>query len=96
LRSHPYSVSADRLGNVLELLLAAILEVNVQLAYDFAPHFFGNQDTAWIGDPFQPDSNVDPLAVEVTILLDFGEGGAVDGEAPTAPVVQWVIISPAP
>jgi hypothetical protein len=59
-------VCADRLGDVLELLLAAILETHVQLAFDFAVHFFGNQDTARIGDTLQPDRNVDPVAVNVT------------------------------
>ena len=62
------SVSADRLGDVLELLLAAILEANVQLAFDFAIHLLGNQDAARIGDPLQPDRNVDPVAVEFTVL----------------------------
>ena len=68
MRSRAYSVSADRLGDVLELLFTAILEANVQLAFDFAVHLFGNQDAARIGDPLQPDSNVDPVAVEVTVL----------------------------
>jgi hypothetical protein len=36
MRSRTYSVSPDRLRDVLELLLAAILEANVQLAFDFA------------------------------------------------------------
>jgi hypothetical protein len=70
MRCRAYSVGADRLGDVLELLLAAILEANIQLAFDFAAHLFGNQDAARIGDPFQPDSNVDPVAVEVSVLPD--------------------------
>jgi hypothetical protein len=52
MRSHAYSVSADWFGDVLELLLAAILEANVQFAFDFAVHLFGNQDAARFGDPF--------------------------------------------
>src|SRR3981189_624300 len=67
-RSSTDSVSADRLDDVLELLLAAILEANVQLAFDFAVDLFGNQDAARIGNPLQPDSNGDPVAVEITIL----------------------------
>jgi hypothetical protein len=63
-----YSVGADRSGDVLELLLAAILEANVELAFDFAVHLFGNEDAARIGDPLQPDGNVDPVAVEFTVL----------------------------
>jgi len=61
-------VSADRPGDVLELLLAAILEANVQLAFDFAVHLLGNQDAARIGDPLQPDRNGDPVAVEIAVL----------------------------
>ena len=33
-----------------------------------AVHLLGNQDAARIGDPLQPDSNVDPVAVEITVL----------------------------
>jgi hypothetical protein len=36
MRSRTYSVSPDRLRDVLELLLAAILEASLQLAFDFA------------------------------------------------------------
>src|ERR1700746_2033354 len=62
------SVSVNRLGDVFELLLTAILEANVQLSFDFAVDLFGNQDAARIGDPLQPNSNVDPVAVEFTVL----------------------------
>src|SRR4029453_12867755 len=58
--SRAYSVSADRLGDVLELLLAPVLEANVQLALDLAVHLFGNQDSARIGAPLQPDRHVAP------------------------------------
>ena len=68
MRSRAYSVSADRPGDVLELLATAILEANVQLAFDFAEHLLGYQDATRIGDPLQPDSNVDPVAVEFTVL----------------------------
>ena len=44
-------VGADRLGNVLEVLLATILEASVQLALDFVVDLVGNQDTARIGGP---------------------------------------------
>jgi hypothetical protein len=67
MRSHAYRVGADRFGDVLQLMLAAILEANVQLAFHFAVHLLGNQDAARIGDPLQPDSNVDPVAVELTV-----------------------------
>ena len=51
MRSRARGVSADRLGDVLELLFAAILEADVELAFDFAINLIGNQDAARIGDP---------------------------------------------
>src|SRR6516225_5179166 len=68
MRSRAHGVSADRPGDVLELLLAAILEAYVELAFYFAVHLLGNQDAARIGDPLKPDRNVDPVAVEVSVL----------------------------
>jgi hypothetical protein len=68
MRSRAYSVSADRLGDILEALLAAVLKANVQLAFDFAVHLLGNKDAARIGDALQSYSNVDPVAVEFTVL----------------------------
>jgi len=41
-----------------------------KLAFNFAVDLFGNEDAARIGDPLQPDSNVDPVAVEFTVLPD--------------------------
>src|SRR6476646_10292151 len=38
MRFRAYSVSADRLADVLELLFAPVLEASVQLAFDFAVH----------------------------------------------------------
>jgi len=70
MRSCADSVGADRPGNVLELLAAAILEANVQLVFDFALDLFGNQDAARIGGPLQPDSNVDPVAKKIAVSPD--------------------------
>ena len=64
------SVGANRLGDVLELLFAPVLEANVQLAFDFAVHLLGNQDAARIGDPLQPDRNVDPVAKKIAVSPD--------------------------
>ena len=52
MRSRAHRVGADRLGDVLELLPAPILEASIQLAFDFAIHLFGDQDAARIGYPF--------------------------------------------
>src|SRR4029077_12621163 len=68
MRSRVYRVRTDRLGDVLEMLLATILEAKVQLPFDFAVNLFGDHDAARIGDPLQPDSNGDPVAVEIAVL----------------------------
>jgi len=39
-----------------------------KLAFDFAVHLLGIRMPARIGNPLQPDSNGDPIAVEITIL----------------------------
>jgi hypothetical protein len=71
MRSSAYHrVHTDRPRDVLELLLAAILEANVQLAFDFAIHLLGNQDAARIGDPLQPGSNGDPVTIEIAVLAN--------------------------
>jgi hypothetical protein len=70
MRPCAYGIRADRLGDVLELLLAAVLETDVELAFDFAEHLFRDQDAARIGDTLQPDSNVGPVAVKVAVLPD--------------------------
>ena len=68
MRSRADGICADRLGDILEPLLAPVLEANIQLAFDFTVDLLGNQDAARVGDPLQPDSNVDPVAVEFTVL----------------------------
>src|SRR5215471_1544702 len=70
MRARAYGVSANGLGDVLEVLLAAILEATVQLAFDFAVNLLGHQDAARIGDALQPDSDVDPVAIELAVLAD--------------------------
>ena len=70
MRSRAHSKSADRLGDVLELLFAPVVEAKVQLAFDFAVHLFGNQDAAWVGGPLQPDSNVDPITKKIAVSPD--------------------------
>lgn len=66
--SSAYGIGADRPGYVLELLFAAILEANLQLAFDFVIDLLRDEDTAGIGDALQPDRNIDPITVEVTVL----------------------------
>jgi hypothetical protein len=70
MRSRAHGVNADRPGDVLELLFAPVLEADIELAFDFAIHLFGNQDAARIGGPLQPDRNVDPVAKKIAVSPD--------------------------
>ena len=50
MRSRAHSKCANRLGDVLELLFAPVLEANVQLALDLAVDLSGDQDATRIGE----------------------------------------------
>src|ERR1700758_4054509 len=67
MRSRARRICTDRLGDVVELQLAAILEANVQLAFDFAVHLLGNQNAARIGDPHRRTAMLMP-SPEITVL----------------------------
>src|SRR5262245_13593038 len=70
MRPQAYSKSADRLDDVLELLLASVLEANVQLALDLAVDLARDEDAAWIGGAFKPGSDVDPVAINIALLVN--------------------------
>src|SRR3982075_1192199 len=64
------SVGPDRLGNVLELSFAPILQRGVELALDLVVDLGGNEDPARVGKPLEPGGDVDAFTVEVPIPLD--------------------------
>jgi hypothetical protein len=63
VHSRAHSVSADRLGDVLELLFAPILEGSLQLALDLAVDLAGDQNTARISKGFEPGRDIDAVSV---------------------------------
>ena len=70
MRSRAHGVSADRPGDVLELLLAAVLKANVQLAFDFAMDLGRDQDAARIGNALKPSRDVNPFTVDIALLVN--------------------------
>jgi hypothetical protein len=56
--------------NVLELLIAGILEGGVDLAADLPEGVIGDADAAGLGDPLQPRGDVDAIAEDVAFLDD--------------------------
>ena len=63
---HP--VDPHRLRHVLQVLLAQILEAELDLAPDMAEHRLGHQNAARLGQGFQSRRDVDAIAVEVAAL----------------------------
>ena len=59
---------ADRLGDVLDALLAHILEAVGQLPPDMIPHAAGDADAAGLGQAFDAGGDVDAIAEDVAVL----------------------------
>ena len=68
--SRAYGIRAHRLGDVLELLLAPVLEANVQLTLDLAVDLAGDEDSARIGNAFKPGRDVDPVAINIAVIVN--------------------------
>ena len=60
----------DRLGDILELLLAPVLEGQIQLVADMLADRLRHGDAAGPGDAFEPRRDVDPVAEQVVALDD--------------------------
>ena len=56
--------------DVLDLSLAAVLEIGFDLAFDLAVDLAGDQDAAGIAQRFEPGGDVDALAIDVAAILD--------------------------
>src|SRR6516162_3655784 len=54
--------------NVFEFLLAGILKVDFELTADLSIGVVGDTDAAGLGDIFQPCSDVDTIAKDITLL----------------------------
>jgi hypothetical protein len=64
--AHP--VDPDRLGDVLDLLLAQIVEGQRQLVADLVARGAGEADRPGLGERFQPGGDVDPVAEQVAAV----------------------------
>jgi hypothetical protein len=65
-RLHP--VDPDRLGDVLDLLVAQIVEGQRQLVADVIACRGRNADRAGLGEAFQPGRDVDPVTEQVSAV----------------------------
>ena len=63
-------IDADRLGDVLELLLTGVFERGVDLAFDLPVGVLGHRHAARLGDRFDPRRDVDAVAEQVAFVGD--------------------------
>ena len=75
---------AHRLGNVLEGLLAQVIEGDLDLAADLPIGVIGDANAARLGDAFQPRRDVDAVAEDVVAVDD--DVADIDADAELDPV----------
>jgi hypothetical protein len=63
-------VDSDRLGDVLDPVLAHRLEGEVELRLDLVPDVAGDADAARLGQPLQAGRDIDTIAQDVAVLDD--------------------------
>src|SRR5215831_10459953 len=63
-------IGADRMRDVLQILLTEIRELHLDLAADLIVNDAADADAARIGDAFEPGSNVDAVPQDVVSLYD--------------------------
>jgi hypothetical protein len=56
--------------DILDLLFAEVLKVQLQLVPDVIPHRTRDDDPARLCQPFQPGGDIDPIAIDVISLND--------------------------
>ena len=69
-------VGAHRPCDVLDLLLAHIVERDIELSLDIAADPTGHSDGAWFGERFEPGGNIHPVAKYVAVLDENVTGGS--------------------
>jgi len=80
-------IDPDRPSDVLDALLAPILEWVGQLVADVVAHRPGNADPAGFGQGFQARRNIDAVAEDVAVLGD--DVAEIDADAkPDLPIVS--------
>ena len=63
-------MDADRARNVLDYLLAQVLEAEAQLVAHLIVDIARNQDAARLGECFQPRCHIDAIAVNIILIAD--------------------------
>ena len=87
-------VGANRLGNILDLLLADELEGERELALDLVKRGAGDADAAGFGQRLKPGSDVDAVAVDGAVFL-LDHIAQVDADAKLhAPVFGELRVAP--
>ncbi len=84
---HP--IDLHRLGDVLDLLLPHVLEIQLHLAFDMIDDGAGHTDATRLSQPFHASRNVDPVPVDVVALDD--DVADVDAHAVDNSLVFWDI-----
>ncbi len=82
-------IDADRAGDVLDALLAGILEGQSQPVADLLAHRPRDADAARVGQVFEASRDVDGIAVEVLVVDDHI--AEVDPDPETEALVLWEI-----
>jgi hypothetical protein len=72
-------------GDVLDLLLAQILEHEIELVAHLVMHDPADADPAGLGQPFQPRRDVHPIPEDVVLLNDHV--AEVDADAEPDPLL---------
>ena len=68
LRAEPDAPGAHRLGDVLQRLLAQVVEGDLDLAADLPVRVVRHADAAGLGNAFQPRGDVDAVAEDVVVV----------------------------
>src|SRR6185369_2706039 len=69
-RPKRHGVHSHRPFDVLQRMLAYILEGEIEPIADLVPHHGGHRNAAWLGDALDPRRDIDAVAIDVTVLED--------------------------
>src|ERR1700682_4258660 len=64
------AIDPDRPGNILDLLLALVVEGEVELVAHLIEDHPADADAAWLGKRFQPGGDIDAVAIDVVVVAD--------------------------
>src|SRR5262245_9474419 len=79
----------DGLGDVLQVLRTAILDIEGEFSARMIQHCLGDADAAGFGERLEPSGNVDAIAVYVVVIDD--DIAEIDANADVDALVLWDI-----